>query len=150
MERLVTLVLALWGVISPGVPKLAHAREIAEAVASAVLAEPAPTYEDRDVDAAVMAYFAVRESWLDVRAVGDGGKAHGVWQLHGACGLRSVREQAACWVAMLREGRCREHPVAIMWGACSGPARYGRVEVLAAAREKRARALLAKVRAVEP
>lgn len=160
MENLVALLLAIWSLIHPRLPKLAHANEIAVAIVDTLEEErragKTPVYDSWEQDAAVQAYFAFRESTLDPHANGDCRHvgelatcaAHGVWQLHGACGKLSVEEQARCWRAMLRSSPCKVHPAAIMWGACSGQTAGGRAELLGAQREKKARELLEQARGV--
>jgi len=92
----------------------------------------------------VAAYWAFRESSLDNRAVGDGGRSFGIWQQR-VCGRSPIATQAACWVALLHEGqkRCAE-PSAIMWGICDGA-----TAKLAAQRVAKARSLLARVTGAE-
>lgn len=120
--QIITLVLAIWAAIHPGLDKLGAAPEIANAISVIVEqdADKAPVYGSHAEDAAIMAYWAYRESTLNTRAVGDGGVAHGVWQLHSACGNASVLQQARCWMSMLREGKriCPDAPAAPLSGGC--------------------------------
>lgn len=160
---LVRFVLLVWWLIVPGLERGRGAREIAVALASAVIddAGGAPVYTSHLEDLTAGAFFAFRESSLEVGAAGDCAdprdrrtcRAHGPWQLHGPCGRAPLVEQARCWLAVLHEGRarCPEHPAAMAWGACSGrvatPTSRGGVVLLdigrmAAAREAKVRALL--------
>lgn len=153
MKLTTALILAFWHALSPGLDRLPSAKRIAAAIVRAVEADPLPAvYGESLRDAAMLAYFAVRESSLDPRAVGDGGRSRGVWQMRGACGSANVEAQAACWLRMLHDSDCDDHPVAAMWGVCSGLVPYGTkrvpVEKLAAKREERAFSVLAKI--VEP
>lgn len=142
------LCLLIWSLLSPGLERSGNAREVSNAIASAVVADAAnaPALTSHDEDAAALAYLAARESALRVRAVGDGGRAHGVFQLHGPCGRRSLAEQARCELSMLHEGakRCPGNALAILWGSCHMPDPLtGRdVSELAAMRESRTRRLL--------
>ena len=157
--ELVKMIMALWALIAPGLPKMPIAERVAGAIADEVVAhgELAPVYGSHAEDAATMAYFAFRESSLAPRP-GDcdpeTGKcaAHGVWQLHGPCGEKSIEEQARCWYALFRATPCKEHPVAIVWGKCKGRVPTGdrarstiEVGVLAGARERAERAYLWRV-----
>jgi hypothetical protein len=146
--QLVALVLAMWNVWAPGAERLPSALPIARAIAQVISTdEQAPVYESHLEDAAMMAFFAARESALNPSSVGDGGRSHGVWQMRGACGRAGIEGQAVCWLALLHASRCA-HPVATFWGRCVGPVPYGArtlpVEWLASQRETRARALLAQ------
>lgn len=148
LHQLQALCLAIWTAIAPGALHVKTAPRIALAIANAVYAdgENAPATSSHAEDAALMAYFAIRESWLDPLAVGDGGKAHGVWQLHGMAGHAPLEAQARAWLRMLHEGArmCPEHPTAIMWGGCRGRDQLTGHDFaeLAAKREERTRALL--------
>lgn len=149
---LVALCLALWAGIAQGYERAGDAAAIAQASAQAVLedAEGPPATSSHDEDLADLAYLAVRESSLRADAVGDRGLARGPWQLHGACGRRSLLEQARCELVLLHEGarRCPAHPMTVLWGApaCHAidPLRGGDVELLAAKRERRTRELLVR------
>ena len=124
---LIKLCFLVWGgLVSPSNPKVMtpDARAIAEAAVDAVLEDVArglppvgPTYYH---DLSTQVYWAFRESSLRSNAVGDGGASIGSWQLQGACGHESIREQARCWRALVREGQkmCPSAPYAILWGGC--------------------------------
>lgn len=147
--KLVPLLLALWNLVAPGASRLGGALPIAQAIESAITSDPRPpVFASLAEDAAVMAFFAIRESWLNVDAVGDGGRANGPWQEHGARGL-PLDAQAKRWLSMLHEGArsCPEHPTAVAWGACHArDSLTGRdVFDLAARREARAHELLVRV-----
>jgi hypothetical protein len=154
IEALYKAVFAIWISISPQLAARPSAAEIASAIAAEVLpvaeGRAHPVYASANVDLAAMAFGAFRESSLDAGVPGDCRDAsnpetcaaHGPWQLHGPCGKKSIREQARCWMKMLRSSPCASHPVAVMWGRCSGPSPLGRVERLAAEREARVEALL--------
>jgi hypothetical protein len=135
------LVLLMWHFLAPGAERLANAPRIADAIVAAVQADAAaaPVYGSHAEDAAVMAYFAVRESWLNPGAVGDGNRSFGVWQMRGACAHVSVEAQARCWLAQLHASPCKGgHAVETFWGTCGHPA----YSALAARREARAHEVL--------
>lgn len=164
IEQLAALAIELWTAADPAYAKRPAAAAISRALAEELDDEAegrkAPTYADGREDLAFAAWFASRESSLqavdgDCRVSSDPTTcaAHGYWQLHGECGKRSVREQARCWLKILRYSPCHEHPIAIMWGTCSGKVPYGSrlvpVSQLAAEREARVRALLEKTTPIE-
>lgn len=133
------LVFAVWSAIHPSAPKLVDAPEIASAIVTVVSEDPKPpVFGSREEDAAVMAYWALRESWLRKGVVGDQGRSFGVWQEPASTGKADVLTQARAWVAVLREGArlCPESPAAPLSGGCVAARR------LADRRVKRARALL--------
>jgi len=115
------IVLAIWAAVHPAAPKLPDAAPIAAAIETAVTqdAEP-PVFGSREEDAAVMAYYALRESWLTHDAVGDGGLSFGVWQLRSASGRADLTTQARAWLALLHEGAriCPASPAAPLSGGC--------------------------------
>jgi hypothetical protein len=115
-------VLTIWGAIHPAAPHLHDASRIADAIQAAVTADAeAPVFGSRDEDAAVMAYYALRESWLSSSAVGDGGRSFGVWQLRSASGRADLETQARAWLALLHEGAriCPASPAAPLSGGCT-------------------------------
>jgi hypothetical protein len=133
------LVFAVWTAIHPAAPKLVDAPEIASAIATVVSEDPAPpVFGSREEDAAVMAYYALRESWLRKGVIGDNGRSFGVWQEPASTGKADVLTQARAWVAVLREGArlCPASPAAPLSGGCVAARK------LADRRVKRARALL--------
>jgi hypothetical protein len=115
------IVLAIWAAVHPAAPRLPDAAPIAAAIEAAVShdAEP-PVFGSREEDAAVMAYYALRESWLNHGAVGDGGRSFGVWQLRSASGRADLPTQARAWLALLHEGArvCPQSPAAPLSGGC--------------------------------
>jgi hypothetical protein len=115
------IVLAIWAAVHPGAPRLPDAAPIAAAIETAVSqdAEP-PVFGSREEDAAVMAYYAIRESWLTHDAIGDGGRSFGVWQLRSASGRADLSTQAHAWLALLHEGAriCPASPAAPLSGGC--------------------------------
>jgi len=115
------IVLAIWAAVHAGAPRLPDAAPIAAAIDAAVShdAKP-PVFGSREEDAAVMAYYALRESWLSHDAVGDGGRSFGVWQLRSASGRGDLPTQARAWLALLHEGArvCPESPAAPLSGGC--------------------------------
>lgn len=116
-----TIILAIWAAIHPSAPKLADASEIADAIATVVSHDTdPPVFGSREEDAAVMAYYALRESWLRKRAVGDGGRSFGVWQERAVTGQADVITQARAWLVQLREGArvCPASPAAPLSGGC--------------------------------
>jgi hypothetical protein len=124
--RLAILALAVWAIVHPRAPRLAHAEEVARAWAQAVEEDKRPpVFGTRDRDLAVGAYWAIRESWLQPSAVGDGGKSRGVWQLQTEAGKADLLTQARAWREMLHEGQrlCPESPAAPISGGCTGAGR---------------------------
>ena len=150
---LATLILAFWTAIHPQLARQGDAALVAPAIATAVLedAEGAPVFGSHVEDAAVMAFFAYKESSLYNNAVGDGGRSFGIWQQQTACGRATVVEQARCWLRLLHEGakKCPESPSAIAWGSCDWTfAQSGKTwtsSTAGAARVRRARELLQKI-----
>ncbi|HEY8041753.1 MAG TPA: hypothetical protein VIF15_18240 [Polyangiaceae bacterium] len=140
IEALRALAMAVWGGVHPTAPRMADAPVIANAIATVIAqdAEP-PVFGSHEEDAAVMAYYALRESWLQVRAVGDGGVSFGVWQEHASTGRADVVTQAKAWLVLLRDGArvCPASPAAPLSGGCTAARK------LADKRVARARALLA-------
>jgi hypothetical protein len=133
------LVMAVWSAIHPAAPRLADAPEIAAAIATVISQDPEPpVFGSREEDAAVMAYYALRESWLRKGVVGDNGRSFGVWQEPAVTGRADVLTQARAWFAVLRAGArlCPASPAAPLSGGCF------EARKLADRRVKRARALL--------
>lgn len=155
-RALVTLCMALWAAIALGLERAGDAAAIALASARAVVADAAgpPALSSHAEDLAALAYLAYRESSLRAHARGDRGLARGPWQLHGACGLRSLDTQARCELAMLHAGaaRCPNSPLAMLWGGCHlrDPLTGRDVAELASARTRRVRELLGHVLAEHP
>lgn len=129
--HLLHVVLTTWVTFHPGLETSRHASEIADAIAFEVLLSDGgvdadgrianANDESSDRLAAVMAEWAAEESWLNPRAVGDGGSAFGVWQIHGAEGWGSLLTQARGWLARLEGASsvCPEHPLAVLSsGSC--------------------------------
>jgi hypothetical protein len=118
---LTIIVLAIWAAVHPGAARLPDAAPIAAAIDAAVSrdGEP-PVFGSREEDAAVMAYYALRESWLSHNAVGDGGRSFGVWQQRSASGRGDLPTQARAWLALLHEGArvCPASPAAPLSGGC--------------------------------
>lgn len=116
------IVLTIWAAIHPAAPRLPDAPQIAAAIETAVNADAEPpVFGSREEDAAVMAYWALRESWLSHDAVGDGGLSFGVWQLRSASGRADLGTQAKAWLSLLHEGAriCPASPAAPLSGGCS-------------------------------
>jgi hypothetical protein len=115
------IVLAIWAAVHPGAQRLPDAAPIAAAIDAAVSRDAdAPVFGSREEDAAVMAYYAIRESWLTHDAIGDGGRSFGVWQLRSASGRADLPTQARAWLALLHEGAriCPASPAAPLSGGC--------------------------------
>ena len=137
------LVLAVWAAFHPAAPHMKDADTIASAIETAVSTDPeAPVFGSREEDAAVMAYYAVRESWLQAHAVGDGGRSFGAWQQRAAAGRADVTTQAKAWLALLHEGArvCPANAAAPLSGGCMV------ARTLADKRVARARKLLDQAR----
>lgn len=125
-------ILAIWALIHPGAPTMPDAPAIAAAIEAAVANNPAaPFTGSREGDGAVLAYYALRESWLTIHAVGDGGRSCGVVQLRceWTTGL-DVTGQIKLWLRLVH---------ASSLGAVDSS------KTRAAARQRKALALLAKV-----
>jgi hypothetical protein len=137
------LIVAIWAAIHPAAPKLLDASEIADAITTAVNEDrQPPVFGSREEDAAIMAYWALRESWLAKGAVGDHGRSFGVWQEPAITGRADVLTQARAWLVTLHEGQriCPASPAAPLSGGCNA------ARSLANRRVARARALLNQVR----
>ncbi len=137
------LCIAVWAAMGPG-SGTPDAPEIAEAIATSVLEQDAPTLESLDADAAVLAVFARGESGLRraPRPESWDAVAHvscGVWQQRCAWLAPSILGQARAEIELLRRGAvlCPESPAAPLSGGCHGAGRR-----LADGRVTRARALL--------
>ena len=120
------LVMAIWSAMHPMAPSLPDAHEIADAIVIAVSQDAAPpVFGSREEDAAVMAYYALRESWLRKHVVGDGGRSFGVWQESSRTGRADVVTQARAWLVLLHEGAriCPANPAAPLSGGCQAAAR---------------------------
>lgn len=104
------------------VASLGYVRTPRPAIATAewVAAHPGSLQRPDDETLRILLYWEFRESSFRTDAIGDGGLAHGVLQLHGPCGLRPLAEQIACWVAIVRDGErlCPGHALAATWGSC--------------------------------
>ena len=132
-------VLGCWASLSPGWERAGDALELAHAIATVVVedGDRAPIYGSHALDAAVLAYWAVRESGLRLDARNATGRSVGAWQGGGGSALAQARRE----LALLHEGarRCPDAPGAIVWGACHArDVLTGRdVAELARARERR-------------
>ena len=125
-------ILAIWALIHPGAPTMPDAPAIAAAIEAAVANDPAaPFTGSREGDGAVLAYYALRESWLTIHAVGDGGRSCGVVQLRceWTTGL-DVAAQVKLWLRLVH---------------ASSLEAVDSSKTRAAARQRKALALLAKV-----
>jgi hypothetical protein len=139
-----TIILAIWAAIHPGAPKMTDAPIIADAIATVISEDTQPAvFGSHEEDAAVMAYYALRESWLRQRVVGDNGRSFGVWQQRASAGRADVKTQARAWLALLHESArlCPASPAAPLSGGCNA------ARSLADKRVARARALLEQVKA---
>lgn len=114
------LVFAVWGAVHPLAPQMRDAPAIAWAIARAVDEDPDPVFGDAETEAAVAAYWALRESWLRREVVGDGGRSFGVWQEPRFVGKGPLRAQATYWLRLLHEGQriCPASPAAPLSGGC--------------------------------
>ncbi len=149
IEPLRLLVLAVWASINPMLPRTADAPAIATAIATAIAEDSArpPVFTSHDEDAAVMAYWAFRESSLRMHVTGDGGKSFGFLQQRSAAAHGDALTQARSWLRLLHEGKrmCTASegaPGAILWGGCALRVKQGTTADLAEARLTRARELL--------
>ena len=121
----------------------------------------APVYTSRDEDLAVMASFIYRESSMQLRAVGDGGRSFGMLQMRNREARGDAYAQASAWLRLLHAAAvderfgCPEHPAAAMWGSCKGIVPDGKggtapVSKLASKREWAARKLLMQAMRIGP
>jgi hypothetical protein len=151
-EQLRLLVLAVWASIHPVLPRSSDANTIASAIAT-VIAEDgknAPVFTSHVEDAAVMAYWAYRESSLRLHVTGDGGKSFGFLQLRTPAAHGDPVSQARSWLYMLHAGKrmCTASegaPGAVMWGGCALHVKQYTTADLAEGRLTRARELLMSV-----
>jgi hypothetical protein len=120
VAHLRALVLSVWTAIHPGLPTMGDAPAIADTIALTVEQDRDPVFGDQDFEAAVMAYWALRESSLLRRAVGDNGQSWGVWQEPREVGSRDLETQARFWLRRLHMGalECPESPAAPLSGGC--------------------------------
>lgn len=146
LTLLKVLILSLWAAYGPGWQHSGNAGEIAVAIASAVLADGdrAPVFSSHVEDAAVMAYYALKESSL--RDGVTDGTSYGVWQQPLPVGTADVATQARAWLATLHLGAkvCPISPSAPQTGGCV------RARKLADRRVAAARALLQTVLTRDP
>lgn len=142
------LVFAVWAAMTPSYAHVGDASAISAAIAEAVVEDGgnAPVYSSHAHDAALMAYWAARESTLNLHAVNDGHRSWGAWQEDARTGRADALTQARAWLWMLHAGArmCPEHPATVAWGACHARDVLTGQDVakLAAQRETRARELL--------
>jgi hypothetical protein len=117
--RLKAICFAVWVAFNPQAARAPHADAVADAIATAVMFDAAVVVDDEH-ETALAARYAVEESWLKPRAVGDGGDAHGIFQLHSPVGRGSLQEQTAGWLVLLHDGArtCPAHPAAPLSGGC--------------------------------
>jgi hypothetical protein len=157
-KALVAMILSVWAHAAPGAEHAGAAGELARAIAFVEVSEAAdgtaPVLTSHNEDAALVAYWAWRESSLNPGAVGDGGRSYGVLQQRGSWArTASLVAQVRAWKRLLRAGarQCRDAPrgrpapaSTLAWGAChAADTLTGRdVALLAAQREARARVLL--------
>jgi hypothetical protein len=118
--RLYALCFAVWATFDPAASKARDAEALASAIAWAGITDANPVYKDAEHEAAVAARYAVEESWLNLKAIGDSGAAHGAFQLHSSAGRGDAAAQVAGWLALLHEGalRCPASPAAPLSGGC--------------------------------
>ena len=107
-----------------GVPREAPALE--DAIAHAVAADPSPLFGDERLEAAIMGYWAWRESGLSTRPRPWSWDAHA----HVSCGFMqlrcerlpdSVADQARAWLVLAHQGEldCPDSPLAPLSGSCT-------------------------------
>lgn len=107
-------------------------------------------YESKEVDAAVMAYWAWKESNLTLKISNPTGRSWGAWQQDASVAKdKPAFIQAYAWYNHLRLGKdiCK-NPAAIMWGSCNFKlivAPWGTAETAADIRVHEAKRLLKKV-----
>ena len=136
--RLVALCLAIWRAMAPGLERQGDAQDVAEAIASAVVAEAdaAPLTGSHALDAATVALYAAMESGLHMRPHpwswdASAGVSCGILQLPcSAVRYSTLDEQVRLWLRLAREG---------------GLPALDSSASRAAHRERRARSLLAGV-----
>jgi len=152
IQSLRLLVIAVWASINPALPHTHDAPQIATAIATAVAQDSGnpPVFTSHAEDAAVMAYWAYRESSLRLHVTGDGGKSFGFLQIRSPAAHRDAITQARSWLYMLHQGKrmCTASegaPGAIMWGGCALRVKRWTTADLAEGRLTRARELLMSV-----
>jgi hypothetical protein len=121
VAHFVALALAVWATVHPRAPRLRDAPAIARAWAQAIDEDKRePVFGSKDRDCAVGAYYAIRESWLNATAIGDGGKSRGAWQEQSPAGRADLLTQARAWRELLHEGArvCPASPAAPLSGGC--------------------------------
>lgn len=136
--RLVALCLAIWRAMAPGLERQGDAQDVAEAIASAVVADAgnAPLTGSHALDAATLALYAARESGLHMWPPAtswdaSAGVSCGVLQLPCSAVRHSPLDaQVRLWLRLAHDGG--------LAALDSSPTR-------AAHRERHARALLAGV-----
>lgn len=164
--KLVSILLQLVVLMSPGYGRSRDAHQIVEATvdtveddAAAALAGDthyAPVTSSYAEDAALQVFWAVRESALNLKAEGDctnriartGCTSFGAWQQKYGNGTGSAWQQARAWRNLLLRGRqrCPAAPAAIMWGDCLVPTIEGpSSRQMALRRGERARELLSAI-----
>jgi len=121
-------VLALMLFLQPNAPWDVTYQDTARAIAQ-VVDEEAPLFDDdagKDRTTVLLVAVAYRESRFDPRAVGDGGRARGLWQQHGGAALFDPATAARRAVRALRTsmGACAARPLderlaAYASGSCS-------------------------------
>lgn len=145
--RLTATILVLWRLWYPGAERMKAAPTIAAAIALVVLEDgaEAPVYGSHAEDAAVMAVYALRESWLRDGLAGDDGRSWGVWQQPAYVGKADIVTQARAWLQTLHYAAeiCPESPAAPQSGGCQQARR------VADRRVRKARELLARALAAE-
>lgn len=144
--QLRALILTVWAIWYPGAERSGDAPAIASAIAQVVVEDgaQAPVYESHDLDAVVMAVYALRESWLRDGLSGDGGRSWGVFQQPAYVGRADIVTQARAWLYTLHVAAevCPESPAAPLAGGCV------QARVVADRRARTARRLLARALAV--
>lgn len=152
--RLHAVAMAVLAFIHPGADRFKDTPAIVDAVASGVLYDASPVWDD-ETEVAVAIVFADRESRMQLapRHALDpkthqpiDGEAHGAWQEHSKSGYGDAPTQFAAWLDLLHDGArtCPRQPAAPLSGRCGGAATR-----LADHRLLLARAALASMRAVD-
>jgi hypothetical protein len=99
--------------LHPHAMDMGDAHEIIDAVEQAVEADPTHIFGSKEADAATMVYLAWKESNFQGAIVGDGGLAHGAWQLHNG-GTSDLQRQASAALTLLHRDAeaCPDLPLA--------------------------------------
>jgi hypothetical protein len=112
MTNLTLFAFAFLKAASPGMEKDVNAQEVVRASVAVVSNDANPVFGSSVKELSVMLYYALKESWLVIHAVGDGGKSFGVWQQQSEDGKADIDTQARSWLFKLHYNATQQpnHP----------------------------------------